>query len=102
MCVRRKAMLEANLRDSLRRARSEAGISQTALAKRLGKPQSFVSKFEKGQRRLDVIEFCEVASAIGVEPLEILTASGVIGSGKKRNKRSVMVRSKGPDDRRVP
>lgn len=49
-------------------ARKAAGITQVELAARLGRPQSFVSKVERGERRLDVIEFCEVAEALGHEP----------------------------------
>jgi len=53
-------------------ARKGAGLSQADLAERLGKPQSFVSKFERGERRLDVVEFRQVADAIGIEPLRFL------------------------------
>lgn len=49
-------------------ARKSAGLTQVELARRLGKPQPFVSYFERGERRIDVIEFCAVARAIGVEP----------------------------------
>lgn len=52
--------------------RMGAGLSQAEVAGRLRKPQSFVSKFERGERRLDVIEFREVARAIGIEPLRFL------------------------------
>lgn len=52
--------------------RNRAGLSQAELAERLGKPQSFVSKFERGERRLDVVEFREIARAIGIEPLRFL------------------------------
>ena len=52
--------------------RKKAGLSQAELAKRLAKPQSFVSKFERGERRLDVIEFKSVAEAIGLDPLRLL------------------------------
>ncbi|WP_460145653.1 helix-turn-helix domain-containing protein [Pseudomonas sp. S2_A02] len=38
-------------------ARKKAGLTQTMLSERLSKPQSFVSKYERGERRLDVIEF---------------------------------------------
>lgn len=38
-----------------------------ALAARLGRPQSFVSKYEKGERRLDALELIEIAEAIGCE-----------------------------------
>lgn len=53
-------------------ARKDRGITQHELGRRLGRDQSFVSKFERGVRRLDVIEFMQVASAIGVDPLDLL------------------------------
>jgi len=53
-------------------ARKNAGLRQEELAARLGKPQSFVSKVERGERRLDVVEFLIVMRAIGVDPLAIL------------------------------
>ena len=53
-------------------ARKKAGLSQAELAKRLAKPQSFVSKFERGERRLDVIEFKSVAEALGLDALRLL------------------------------
>ena len=40
----------------LKQARVEAGLTQTAVAAKLKKPQSFVSKFESGERRLDFVE----------------------------------------------
>lgn len=49
-------------------ARKSAGVRQEDLAKRLGKPQSFVSRIEGGQRRVDVIEFYAIARALGVDP----------------------------------
>ncbi len=52
--------------------RKAAGITQMELAARLGRPQSFVSKVERGERRLDVIEFCELAKALGHDPAELL------------------------------
>lgn len=52
--------------------RKAVGITQVELAERLGKPQSFVSKVERGERRLDVIEFCQVAEALGRDPAELL------------------------------
>lgn len=50
----------------LRRVRSEARLTQTEVAERVGQPQSFVSKYESGERRLDVLELRSVCSAIGV------------------------------------
>ena len=52
--------------------RKEVGLTQDALAQRLSKPQSFVSKYEKGERRLDVIEFLDVAAAIGFDPHKLI------------------------------
>ena len=57
----------AQLRRVLVEARRDAGLTQMALAKRLGRPQSFVSKFERGERRLDVAEFLDVARALGID-----------------------------------
>ena len=59
---------QAQLRKVLVQARHDAGLTQVALAKKLGRPQSFVSKFERGERRLDVLEFLEVARALGLDP----------------------------------
>jgi len=53
-------------------ARKAADITQVELAQRLGKPQSFVSKVERGERRLDVIEFCQLAEALGRDPAKLL------------------------------
>lgn len=47
-------------------ARKAAGLTQTQVATRLSRPQSFVSKYERGERRLDLVEFVEVAKAIGI------------------------------------
>jgi len=48
-------------------ARAGAGLTQVEVAERLSRPQSFVSKYENGERRLDVIEFLQVTRAIGVD-----------------------------------
>ena len=50
--------------------RKEAGLTQQQLAKKLDKPQSYVSKYEIGERSLDLIEVIEVFEAIGVNPIE--------------------------------
>lgn len=54
------------------KARRAAGLTQHALAKRLRKPQSFVAKFEGGERRIDVVEFLAITRAIGADPVRIL------------------------------
>jgi transcriptional regulator with XRE-family HTH domain len=60
-----------SLIDILITARTEAGITQAELSLRLGKPQPFISKIETGVRRIDVIEFCVIARAMGDDPLRL-------------------------------
>lgn len=60
------------LRRQLCAVRKQAGITQFELAARLNRPQSYVSKFERGERRLDVIEFGDVAKALGIDPVRFL------------------------------
>jgi transcriptional regulator with XRE-family HTH domain len=52
--------------------REKAGLFQVEVAKRLGKPQSFVAKYETGERRLDLVEFIAVAAALGADPVQLL------------------------------
>jgi transcriptional regulator with XRE-family HTH domain len=59
-------------RELLIEARQNANLTQAELSSRLKRPQSFVSKYERGERRLDVIEFGEVTQAIGVDPVRFL------------------------------
>lgn len=56
----------------MRAAREARGITQQELARRMGKPQSFVSKDEMGERRLDVVEFLHFMRAIEGEPHALL------------------------------
>ena len=62
-----KALLAA-----LIRARKDASITQVELAARIGRRQTFVSKYETEERRLDVAEFIAIARAIGAEPFELM------------------------------
>jgi len=50
----------------LRQLRRDAGLTQVEVARRLDVAQSFVSKYESGERRLDVIELRHVAQALGI------------------------------------
>lgn len=50
----------------VRQMRLDAGLRQVDLAKRLGEPQSFVSRYESGERRLDVLELRRICTALGV------------------------------------
>ena len=54
-------------------ARRGLGINQQELAERLGKPQSFISEYERGQRRVDVVELLVIARALGADPLDLFT-----------------------------
>lgn len=53
-------------------ARKKAGLTQHDLAGRLKKHQSFVAKYEGGERRIDVIEFLAIVRAIGADPVRLL------------------------------
>ena len=53
-------------------ARKEAGLTQSELASRLGKPQSYISKAERGERRIDVVEFIDLSQALGEDPPELI------------------------------
>ena len=53
-------------------ARVKAGLTQKELATKLGRPQSFVSKTENAERRLDVIEFIDVCRGLDADPHELL------------------------------
>lgn len=61
--------------DELVRARQKAGVTQAALAKQLGRPQSFVAKYEGRERRLDVAEFVSIARLLGADPARLLKAA---------------------------
>jgi transcriptional regulator with XRE-family HTH domain len=52
-------------------ARHAAGVTQQALAKKIGEPQSFVAKYEGGERRLDVVEFIAITRALGADPVKL-------------------------------
>lgn len=55
------------LRELLIGARKRAGLTQQDVAQALNRPQSFVAKYEGGERRLDVVEFLQVAKVLGVD-----------------------------------
>ena len=65
--------------------RKRAGLLQQDVADRLDKPQSFVSAYEAGQRRVDVLELLRIAEAIGADPHEIF--------------REIVLRGEGPPNR---
>jgi ribosome-binding protein aMBF1 (putative translation factor) len=60
------------LRLLLIEARREAGLTQVELAEKLERPQTFVSKIERGVRGVDVIEFIEIVSAMGFDSAKLI------------------------------
>jgi len=53
----------------LAQIRRSANVNQVELAERLGKPQSFISAYERGQRRVDFVEFTHIMRALGRDPI---------------------------------
>lgn len=53
-------------------ARKRKGLSQAAVAELLGKPQQYVSRYETGERRLDIFEFVDAAVALDADPLQLV------------------------------
>lgn len=52
-------------------SRKEAGLTQREVAAKWKRPQSTVAAIESGERRLDVVEFFDLAEALGVDPLAL-------------------------------
>ena len=65
---------EKRLQALLRHVRVQAGLSQVEVAERLDRPQSFVSKYETGERRLDILELRQVLAALGLSLPEFVRA----------------------------
>ena len=59
---------------TLKDARDQAGLTQQQLADRLGRPQSFVAKYENGERRVDLIEFVALSAALNADPMRLFKA----------------------------
>ena len=58
---------------ALRQAREAAGLTQAEVGRRIGKDQSHISLIEASQRRLDLVEFHELALALGCDPVEMFS-----------------------------
>lgn len=54
-------------RELLTQAREDVGMTQVQVATKLGKPQSYVSKYESGDRRLDITEFVQIADLLSLD-----------------------------------
>jgi transcriptional regulator with XRE-family HTH domain len=59
-------MSRSRLTTVLRRIREDAGLTQAVLAQRLGQTQSYVSKYESGEQRLDLTEIERICEAVGI------------------------------------
>jgi transcriptional regulator with XRE-family HTH domain len=66
----KRAKTKKALLGLLRQAREEAGVLQVDLARKLGKKQGFVSKYELGDRRLDLLDLAEICDALGISFVE--------------------------------
>jgi transcriptional regulator with XRE-family HTH domain len=72
MAKRRGAPNNQRFLALLRAKRRDAGLRQADLARRLGQPQSFVSKYECGERRLDVLELRHICEALGLSLVDFV------------------------------
>jgi len=68
-------------------ARERAGLTQQQLAKLLRRPQSFVSNYERGQRRIDVLELVRIIETLDGDPVEIFREILRRGANPKLHKR---------------
>lgn len=59
-------------------ARKQAGMTQQRLAELLNKPQSYVSKYERRERRLDIIEFLTIAKVLELDPCNVIQQIGYL------------------------
>jgi transcriptional regulator with XRE-family HTH domain len=66
--------------------RKKADVRQQILAKKLGKPQSFVAKYEGGERRIDLIEFLAIVRALEGDPVKLFREF-VAGEPKAKSSR---------------
>ena len=73
------------LQKLLKDIRQESSLTQLDVAKHLGRPQSFVSKYESGERRLDLPELREVCLSLGTTLIELVTR---FESGSKQQQKN--------------
>jgi transcriptional regulator with XRE-family HTH domain len=72
--------------DALAAARDRAGLTQAQLARLLRKPQSFVSSYERGQRRIDVLELLRIVEALRDDPRKVFIDIIELRAGAKPGK----------------
>jgi transcriptional regulator with XRE-family HTH domain len=64
---------QQRLQDLLRQIRLDAGVKQSDLAEQLGHSQSFISKYESGEKRLDLLELRQICEALGTSLSEFVS-----------------------------
>ena len=85
--------------------RTEAKLKQADVAMRLNRPQSFVAKYETGERRIDVVEFIEIAEAVGFDPVTFLAdflSDGLTDDSGARQPRAGPARPASPSSGQEP
>jgi transcriptional regulator with XRE-family HTH domain len=68
----KRSIRQAQLLELLKQVRTDAGLRQVDLAARLKQPQSYISKYESGERRLDLLELNQVCKACGISLVEFV------------------------------
>jgi transcriptional regulator with XRE-family HTH domain len=66
----RREKAKKTLLEMLRQAREDAGVLQSDLGRKLGRKQGFVSKYELGDRRLDLLDLADICDALGISFIE--------------------------------
>jgi transcriptional regulator with XRE-family HTH domain len=56
----------------LKKKRKDADLTQMQVAKRIGRYQSFITDYERGQKRIDAVELVQIAEAIGFDPIDAI------------------------------
>jgi transcriptional regulator with XRE-family HTH domain len=77
---------QKRLLELLRRIRLDAGLRQVDLAEKLGQPQSFVSKYESGERRLDLLELRQICDVVGIPLIKFIQMFESVVSAPKRQR----------------
>jgi HTH-type transcriptional regulator/antitoxin HipB len=75
----------ARLVEVLIRERKRAGLTQADVAKALGRYQSFIAGIESGQRRVDIVEFLDLAEIIGFDPQSVVRELRRMGPSRRRH-----------------
>lgn len=74
-----RGAIYSSVRRELIAERERAQLTQTELAKRLGRSQSFVAKYENGERKLDIADFISVCQALGVPASSLVAKVEQVG-----------------------